>query len=193
MAEHRYRLLIRIAIIMTVAWIGWSIYDGFLTSKEPGQYAYHAATNYFADGNYAKALQEYEKALSANPDLVPALRGRAETLIMLDRERKAIEIYDELIALEPEQAGFYYANRGIAHDRLGDHRAALADYETALRLDAEVGKGPSWLTRFLRKQPEKPPGIAERARYLKTQLALPASERVLSVPEIDAEQRPYKK
>lgn len=193
MAEHRYRLLIRIAVIMTLAWIGWAIYDGFFTAKEPGEYAYHAATNHFADGNYAKALQEYEKALASNPELAPALRGRAETLIMLDREREAIETYDELIALEPEQAGFHYANRGIAHDRLGDHRAALADYEKALSLDSKVGKGPNWLTRFLRKQAEKPPGIAERARYLKAQLALPASERVLSLPEIDAEQRPYKK
>jgi len=54
-----------------------------------------------------------------------------------------------------------------------------------------VGAGPDWLTRLLRNQPHQPPGIAERARYLKEQLALPPSERLLRVPELDEAQRPY--
>ncbi|NIX02179.1 MAG: tetratricopeptide repeat protein, partial [Phycisphaerae bacterium] len=76
---------------------------------------------------------------------------------MLGQERKAIEIYNELIAEQPEFPG-HYANRGIAFDRLGQHRKALDDYETALNMDPEVAGGPNWLTRFLRNQAEKPPG-----------------------------------
>ncbi|MDZ7804627.1 hypothetical protein [Thiohalophilus sp.] len=37
----------------------------------------------------------------------------------------------------------------------------------------ELADGPSWITRFLHLQPEKPPTIDDRARYLKEQLALP--------------------
>ena len=192
MDERLYRFLKYTAATMAVAWIGWTIYDTFLARTEPGEYAYHASTNHFADRSYDRALVEYDKALQENPGYTPALRGRAETLIMLDREPEAIEIYDQLIALQPDNAG-HYANRGIAHDRLGHFEQALADYFTALALNPEVGEGPGWLTRFLRNQPEKVPGIADRARYIQEQLTLPAAERVLQVPEADASARPFKK
>ncbi len=192
MDERLYRFLKYTAVAMAVAWIGWTIYDTFLARTEPGEYAYHAATNHFADRSYDRALVEYDKALQENPGYTPALRGRAETLIMLDREPEAIEIYDQLIALQPDNAG-HYANRGIAHDRLGHFEQALADYVTALALNPEVGEGPGWLTRFLRNQPEKVPGIAARARYIQEQLTLPVAERVLQVPEADASARPFKK
>ena len=61
----------------------------------------------------------------------------------------------------------------------------------ALELDPELAEGPSWLTRFLRNQADAPPTIADRARYLRAELAKPESERVLRVPEHDAQQRPY--
>lgn len=192
MTARSYRYLKYTAITLTLAWVGWTLYGMWFAGNEPGDYAYHAGSNHFTDGNYTKALQEYDKALQANSNHIPALRGRAETLIMLKRESEAIATYDELIALEPDKAG-HYANRGIAYDRIGNYKAALTNYENALRLDQEVGEGPGWLTRFLRNQAEKPPGISERANYIKTQLALPASERVLYTPEEDRNQRPYKK
>jgi tetratricopeptide (TPR) repeat protein len=192
MTARSYRYLKYTAIGLTLAWVSWTLYGMWFAGSEPGDYAYHAGSNYFTDGNYSKALQEYEKALLANPTHRAALRGRGETLIMLNREPEAIETYTELIALESDNGG-HYANRGIAYDRTGKHQEALADYENALRLDPEIGEGPGWLTRFLRKQPEKPPGIAERAGYIKAQLALPVSERVLYTPDIDTNQRPYKK
>ncbi|MCP5420834.1 MAG: tetratricopeptide repeat protein [Gammaproteobacteria bacterium] len=191
MDEKLYRWLMRIALILTLAWLAWTLYDSFVRHAAPGDYAYHAGSNYFADGYYDKAIEEYDRALQEAPDHIPALRGRAETLIMLHREREALALYDELVALQPDNPR-HYANRGIAHDRLGEYRKALADYEKSLSLDPEVGEGPGWLTRFFRNQPQKPPGIVDRARYLKHQLALPESQRLLSVPTMDEAQRPYK-
>jgi tetratricopeptide (TPR) repeat protein len=191
MDERLYGFLKYTAILMALGLVAWAVYDKLIRSTEPGEFAYHAGKNYFADEQYTEALGAYEEALQEHPGYRPALRGRAETLIMLGREPDAIAAYDELIALEPDTAG-HYANRGIANDRLGRFQDALKDYEMALKLDTEVGEGPGWLTRFLRNQPEKQPGIAARAEYLHGQLALPASERVLYVPEVDAGQRPYK-
>jgi len=190
MAERTYRLLVAIAITLTVAWVLWSFYDMHRV-RAPGDYAYHAGTNHFADGHYRQALESYEKALATAPEHLAALRGKAEALIELDRETEAIEIYQTLIARQPDFAG-HHANLGIAHDRLGQHYKALASYRRALAMDEAVGNGPGWLTRFFRKQAEKPPGIAERAAYLEAQLALPEAERVLQVPELDRTQRPYK-
>ena len=191
MNDRFYPYLKYAAILAAIAWVSWSLYD-FLRAKEPGDFAYHDGTNYFADGYYDKALIEFDNALADAPEHLAAKRGRAETLIVLNREREAINAYDELLAYEPDNPG-HWANLGIAYDRLGKHQQALTHYQQALKLDAEIGAGPNWLTRFLRNQAEKPPGIAERAAYLKHQLTLPEDQRQLSDPELDQSQRPYKK
>jgi tetratricopeptide (TPR) repeat protein len=191
MDDRLYGFLKYAAIVAALAWAGWSLYD-YLGSKEPGDFAYHAGSNYFADGHYTEALKEYEKALTEAPDHLPAKRGRAETLIMLQREHEAITAYQELLELQPDNAG-HYANLGIAYDRQGEYEMALRYYETSLAMDSTIQDGPGWLTRFLRNQAEKPSGIAERAGYIKSQLALPERERVLHIPEVDDSQRPYKK
>ena len=190
MTERSYRVLKAIALIMALSWVTWSLYD-FMRTKSPADFAYHAASNYFADGDYSRALVEYQSALDVNPGYLPAKRGQAEAFIMLKREREAIAIYRELLARDANNAGFY-ANLGIAYDRLGEHHNALQSYLTALRLDPEIADGPSWMTRFLRNQYDKPPGIAERAKYLQAQLDLPEDQRELRRPEQDQIQQPYK-
>ena len=119
------------------------------------------------------------------------MRGKARSLLKLERFDDALKVFEEAIAREPE-FGATYANRGIAFDLMGRYTDAIADYEKALSLDPELAEGPHWMTRFLRKQPDKPPGIAERAAYLRAELAKPASERVLRIPEQDQKQRSYK-
>ena len=191
MDDRLYRFLVVTAIIMTIAWVGWSAYDSFFVGRTPGEMSYHAANNFFEDGNYARALEEYEAALRENPQSIDALRGRARSLMQLGRDQEALAVFDEAIAREPG-FGATYANRGILYDRMGKYPQAIADYEKALQLDRELSEGPNWLTRFLRLQPDKPPTIDERARYLRAQLAKPESERVLRMPEEDNKQRPYK-
>ena len=187
--QHALKWLLCMAAVVLVAWL---LYGGMLADTAPGDFAYQAANKYFADGIYEQALTEYEDALRDNPAHQGALAGKAAVLVQLEREQDAIAIYDGLIATQPEHPG-YYANRGIAHDRLNQHESALADYEIAISLDPEIGDGPGWLTRFLRNEPEPVPGIADRAGYIRSQLALPPPQRVLRVPKIDEAQRPYKK
>lgn len=191
MDDAVYRSLRNIAIVLTLAWVGWSFYDGFLRERGPGLGAYQAANRYFEDGRYDKALQEYEQALQADASNLHALRGKARSLMQLQRYDEALAVFNEAIARQPDFAASY-ANRGILYDRMGDYRHAMQDYETALRLDPEIAAGPNWLTRFLRLQTEKPPTIADRLAYLKQQLAKPESERILRQPEQDAQQRSYK-
>jgi len=191
MDDKLYAFLKWTAIGLTALWVGWAAYDSFVLQRDPGDRAYLEGNTLFEDGYYERALAKYDAALAEDPRHIHAMRGRARTLMQLGRFSEALEAFDEVIVLRPE-FGASYANRGILHDRMGRYRKAVADYERALELDPELTEGPHWLTRFLRNQPEKPPGIGDRAAYLRAQLALPEDERLLRVPELDAKQRPYK-
>ena len=186
-----YRLLVRTAILIGMLVGGVLLYQTFIVGRPPGDTAYLEGEQFFEDGQYARALARYDTALSLAPDHFHAHRARARTLMQLDRHRDALAAYGALIAAHPDFAPLY-ANRGILHDRMGSYQRAVADYEQALSLDPELADGPHWLTRFLRNQPKRSPGIGDRAAYLRTELAKPASERLLRVPDIDGTQRPYK-
>ncbi len=185
-----YRFLKWTAILFTIAWVGWSIYDSMISPRKPGDLAYLAANNLFEDGEYQRALDKYGEALNEDPDHLHAMRGRARSLMQLGQSPQALTAFNIAISLAPD-FGATYANRGILHDRMGRYEKAIEDYARALALDPELTDGPHWLTRFLRNQPQKPPGIAERTAYLSQELAKPEIERLLRRRDVDAEQRSY--
>ena len=192
MDDPVYKLLKLTALLLGAVFLGWMIWGGLLQEQVPGEKAYEAANRYFEDGYYQQALEQYEAALQEDPQLLPAMRGQARSLMQMEKNQEALAIFNEVIYREPDFAPSY-ANRGILHDRMGHYHEAIADYEKSMQLDAEMVEGPNWLTRFLRLQPEKPPTVADRAAYLKQELAKPESERLLRVPEEDEKQRSYKK
>lgn len=191
MDEKLYGFLKYTAIVMVIAWIGWSFYDSFIKDQSPGQNAFITGEKFFEDGDNERALGEYENALEQDPEAPYLVRAKARALMQLGRNDEALSWFDKAVGLQPFFGGTY-ANRGILYDRMGQYEQAMEDYQKALDLDEEIGDGPHWLTRFLRKQPEKPPTVKERLEYLKKELAKPEEERVLTVPEADKEQRTYK-
>ncbi len=191
MNDPIYKFLKWTAVAMVCAWVGWSIYDSFFREHTPGDFEFKRAEQMFADDQYARALEKYEDALEQNPQHVFAMRGKARALLQLNRVDEALAQYEKVISAQPE-LGVNYANRGILFDRIGQYEKAVADYEKALKLDPELDEGPHWLTRFLRNQPDKPPTIGDRAKYLRAELAKPPQQRMLRMPEIDEQQRTYK-
>jgi len=185
------RVLKLVAIAMVVSFVGWALYDKLVVGNAPGDLAYHDANTLFEDGFYERAAEGYREALAEAPDHIHALRGLARSLHQTGRHDDALALYDQAITREPGFAGSY-ANRGILLDTMGRHEEALADYTVALDLDPSIADGPHWLTRFLRNQAEAPPTIADRAAYLRAELAKPEGERVLLMEEADRQQRPYK-
>ena len=83
MDERLYSLLMKIAIVLTLTWVGWTIYDSFFVHVAPGDQAYLAGNNLFEDGDYERALQTYQQALHENPEHIDALRGKARSLLRL--------------------------------------------------------------------------------------------------------------
>lgn len=128
---------------MVFAWVGWTFYDSFLKSTSPAQAAFIAGDKFFEDGDYARALKEYDTALNLEPDIPYFVRAKARALMQLGRNEEALTWFNQAVDLQPSFGGTY-ANRGILYDRLGDYELAIADYERALQMDEEIGEGPNW-------------------------------------------------
>jgi len=92
----------------------------------------------------AELVGEYTKALALEPNLLPALNGRASAFFSLKQYQKAIGDYDKVLRLDPQDA-ITYNDRGLAKTQLGLDLDAIADFGSALRLKKrELQKSSSY-------------------------------------------------
>lgn len=181
-----------IAVLTVLVIFAYFYFQYTVRENVPGENKYRLANKYLEEGKNDDALHTFNEALSLNPEYEEAYMGKAIALMQMKRYDESRKDFDKAIELNSRLAAAY-ANRGILNDRTGRYKDAVKDYRKALELDKELAEGPGWLWRFLRNIPEKPPTIADRADYIEKELKKPEGERLLRVPEIDAEQRMYKK
>ena len=199
------RVLRRFIILMALATFGmftfWAVVKNFAQAPS-GDYEVRQGDILLGDGKYEAALDRFNAALAVSPDHRGALMGRGLVFLQSERYVDAEAEFTYLIDflrdnLEPNDvtgiavhAGAY-SNRGILYDRTGRYEKALADYIQALRIDEGAVDGPGLIDRVIYGTP-RPATVRQRAIYLTEQLALPEDQRVLRIPERDAEQRMYK-
>ena len=76
-------------------------------------------------------LDELTKALTLDPNLLPALSDRAEVYFELKQFQQAIPDYDKIITLNPTDAGAYN-DRALAKMQLGNVYEAISDFGEAI-------------------------------------------------------------
>ena len=86
---------------------------------------------------------------------------------------------------------WWYRFRQDVHAVVTRYEKAVADYIEALKIDEGAVDGPSLIDKVVYGTP-RPATVRQRAIYLSEQFALPEHERILRIPEKDAEQRMYK-
>ena len=196
------RFVIYMIVFMIVVVIGTDLIRSYVT-RAPGDYHTERGDQLLTSGNLEGALEQFNLALEEEPDHRGAVMGRALVFAQSERFADAEAELDYLIDLlgetleEDDVTGrgalaAAYANRGILHDRQGRHEEAFEDYIEALRVDEGAVAGPGLIHELLYKKSGKVSSVVDRARYLYEQFKLPEDERVLSVPELDAQQRMYK-
>jgi len=181
-----------VLVLAILALVGVAYYKHMTREDVPAENMFRLANKHLEDGKYQDALDEFNKTISENPTYADAFMGRGITLMQLERFDESRKDFDKAIELN-EKLAPAYADRGVLNDRTGRYEEALKDYRKALELNPDLAEGPGWFWRFLRNIPEKPPTIADRARYLEEELKKPEKERLLRVPEIDSQQKMYKK
>ena len=185
------RFLLWTAVATALFVVGALLYQYVNQGAEEGNLEYRTGNLRLEDGEYEAALREFNSALAIKPEFPGSLLGRGQALMGLGRDEEALDAFNRALEVDPQFA-VGYANRGILLDRMGQYERAIADYRKALGLKPDLAEGPGWLTRFFRLQPQRPPTIADRVDFLQRELAKPPGERLLRVPELDAQQRSYK-
>ncbi len=153
----------------------------------PGEMTYREGNYRLERGEYLQALQCFRRVKEINPSYLPARLGEAVVYIQLKEYDRARQILDDLIREAPQFAEAW-ANRGILNDREGRYQEAIRDYQKALRLKPELARGPGFLYRLIHNIQKKPSTIADRLRYLESELQKPSEERLLRLPQIDEKQ-----
>ncbi|HCC55917.1 MAG TPA: hypothetical protein DEQ47_01400, partial [Solibacterales bacterium] len=76
-------------------------------------------------------LGELNKALTLDPNLLPALSDRAEVYFELKQFQQAVPDYDKILTLNPTDAGAYN-DRALAKVQLGNTYDAISDFGKAI-------------------------------------------------------------
>jgi tetratricopeptide (TPR) repeat protein len=189
--------------LLIVAMLGALVFGDFFGAA-PGDYYVQKGDQRLSEGQFDKALKNFDLALEEMPNHRGALMGRALVFIQREDYDTALEELSYLIDFldrtlpedtkeDPTGYGVLaaaYANRGIIHDRLGNHRKALDAYIQALRTDEEAIDGPSIFDEVLYGY--RAATVRGRAEYLAREFKKPPEQRLLRLPEKDADQRMYK-
>lgn len=105
-----------------------------LVEKEDLATAYKNRGNAYDDkGDYARALEDYDQAVTINPLDADAFNSRGATYAALARYERAIADFDEAIKLNPTSP-LAFTNRCFARGVLDQLEQGLSDCAEALRL-----------------------------------------------------------
>lgn len=195
MDEKTYRVLRYTAIVLTIAWVGWTLYDSSPGESSAGSRELAAAGRYLEDGQFEQALGIFSKISLEQPDNTGALRGKAQALMRIgirhaveaarlnpvaqsaeiarlqqesrQQLQQALALYDQSIAREAVRglAGENRRAQGVALANRGILKDQLGDYPGAL---ADYREG-------LRLEPELAEGPGLLTRFLRNQAERPPS------------------
>ena len=102
----------------------------------------HRGQAHEQNGDYGRAIAEFDSAIRLNPNNPWAYRNRADAYASKGDLDRAIADYNKAININPGYAKAY-SGRGVAYRRMGEFDQAIRDYGRAVRLnprDAEVYK-----------------------------------------------------
>ncbi|MDY6806534.1 MAG: tetratricopeptide repeat protein [Cyanobacteriota bacterium] len=92
----------------------------------------------YKEGNYQKALDDFNDAIRLNPHIAPAYSYRGSSRRLLGDYQGAIKDYHLALQVIPKNAAIVYNNLGIARSNLGDKRGAIGEYDRALRINPHL-------------------------------------------------------
>jgi len=108
------------------------------TATEQAAQHVEQGDEYFTQGLYDEALNEYDTAIELDPELATAYWGRGR-VYHFDKVAysRAIEDYSRAIELDPEYTDAYFY-RGLANEANGVFDRAIPDFSKTIELETEL-------------------------------------------------------
>lgn len=91
------------------------------------------ADNYREEGNYLKAIKDYDMVIKLNPNCAEAYTSRAYSYVLSGNSNKAIIDFTKAIEINSYLAVAYYG-RGICYQNIGEIARANSDFAKAKEL-----------------------------------------------------------
>lgn len=91
---------------------------------------------YRYQGQYDKAVKDFDEALLIETNSYDARFGRGLAYAAAKDYQKAIKDFDDILALNSDNAPAYY-ERGNVYAAMGDYGRAIQDYDQAIRLQPQ--------------------------------------------------------
>jgi len=89
---------------------------------------------YYFNSRYEEAIEEYTRAIAADPGLAAAYRYRASAFLALEENVQALADYDRALEIDPSFAEAHLG-RGVLHYRQGAYSEAIDDFDRVIDLD----------------------------------------------------------
>jgi tetratricopeptide (TPR) repeat protein len=118
-----------------------------------------------ARGALAEAADAFDAALAIEPGYLAALDGLGNVRLIQERFADALRCFTTIAARDPALPGLAY-HAGMAHQGLGDERAAAAAYREALQRDPNYLPALNNLCIALLRSGAPEQALAESERYL---------------------------
>ncbi|HLZ18384.1 MAG TPA: hypothetical protein VKO67_02160, partial [Smithellaceae bacterium] len=107
----------------------------------------HRGMAYFGLSDYLRAIRDFSKSLSYDPENVRCFNNRALTFRVLQRYDRSLEDYDRSIAINPSQIdGFWGRAQTLYEMKL--YTQALADCEKVLSIQGDFAPAQSLIRRL---------------------------------------------
>ena len=97
---------------------------------------YNKGIDYYDDGKYQLAVNEFTTAIRLNPSFTNAYFNRGNAYYELDQYGRVVQDFNKVIQLDPNYAAAYH-NRGNAYRNLGEYTQADADKSKACSLNSK--------------------------------------------------------
>ena len=105
-------------------------------TTERAQILANIGRHYLKDGNYEKAIWEYQKALGMNPQLAMAYNGIGIAYTVRGKYSEAVDAQKKALALQPDFVEAH-AGLGLIYLRQKHTKTALKHYRQAVALDPQ--------------------------------------------------------
>lgn len=99
---------------------------------------------YYADADYALAIQWYQRAIEIRPDFADAHYRKGVALHRLGRNEEALASFERVIQIKPDDPEPHYI-KGLVLHQLGKYDEANASYSRAIAL------APTWSRPYLNR------------------------------------------